>query len=313
MKQITINNKCNQCGVCTEICPSFFTENDDGNIYLVSECVSETSDLLKAVSSCPVGAIQLGEDVDIKETLKKYINQLEAMKSGININTKNIEFSSMYWWLSLPCVFCTDFYRSSSAAERAGYDAFCRQTYSQIDNAILKKITEYRVSVIKPYYSKGNDSVYTKNNNKVEEVLRAVASIVGSGRLSSDFCTVNVYPNSNDTTWRMLEKGQLISDDFIGTVKNHFSRSSSDYKCYIDSDAQNGISINGRRGKIEWSYKAYEACSELEKDVRYALEWSKADIEQRALSHISYFVDEYNKELNNFLSNRIDAIRKLTT
>ncbi len=313
MKQVVINNKCNQCGICAEICPEFFAESDNGNIYLISESISETSELLKAVSSCPVGAIKLGADVNIKETLNKYVNQLESMKSGICVNTNDIAFSSIYSRrVSLPSIWGSGYYRSSSAAERAGYDAFCSKTYSQIDNAILERITDYRVSVIKPYYSKGSDSVYTKNNKKVEDVLKAVASIVGSGKLSSDFCTVNVYPKSSDTTWKMLERGQLISDDFIGTVKSEFSYSASDYKCYIDTDEYEGVSIGGRRAKIEWRYEANEACGELEKDLGNALGWAKREIEERALSHVSYLVDMYNKELNNLLNNKINAIRQLT-
>lgn len=313
MRQITINNKCNQCGVCAVKCPEVFAESDNGNIYPISESVAETSSLHNAVSSCPMGAIQLGAEVNLRDILNKYVNQLEAMKNGIRVTTNDIAFSSIYSRrVSLPSIWGSGYYRSCSAAERAGYDAFYSKTYSQIDNAILERITEYRVSVIKPYYSKGSDSVYTKNNKKVEEVLKAVASIVGSGKLSSDFCSVNVYPKSSDTTWKMLEKGQLISDDFIGTVKSEFSYSASDYKCYIDTDEYEGVSINGRRGKVEWRYEANEACRELEKDLGNALGWAKMEIEERALSHVSYLVDMYNKELDNLLTNKINSIRTLS-
>ncbi len=308
MKKVTIHSNCNQCGICVVKCPEVFIENDDGNVYVASETVDEDAVLQDAVASCPLGAIELSEGESKKVVLDKYIKQLESCKNGIQITTKDIEFGEAYYRTVLvPSAGSSGYeYRSSSAAEKAGYEAFCRRSYSQVDNLILERITDYRVTVIKPYYSKDSNSVYTINNQKVEKILRSVASLIGVEKFTTDFTKVNIYPDSNDLTWRMLERGKLISDDFISNVKSEFDYSSSDYKVYIDWD-----DMEDWRGKDTYSYRAYEASDELGKDLGKALGWARHAIEERALGHIKWLIDLYNKDLKSCIEKKIAIIKKI--
>lgn len=308
MKKISINSQCNQCGICVVKCPEVFSENDEGNIYVLSETVDETDVIRAIVNLCPVKAIELGTEVNLRESISSYLNTLETLKNGINVTIEDISFHDRFCSnVYVPRAGMSGYsYRSSSAAERAGYDAFCSRSYSQIDNLILERITNYRVSIIKPYYSTDNDSVYTKNNKKIEKILKAVVSIIGSEKVSNDFCNVNVYPDTRDTTWRMLEKGELISDDYICSVKSEFDYKAADYKTYID-----WYDMEDWRGKNTYSYSANEASEELGKDLGNAFRWAKREIEERALEPVKWLVDMYNKKLKICLDEKISVIKNL--
>lgn len=306
MKKISISDKCNQCGICVMKCPEIFSENDQGDIVVVADSVPESDSLLSAKDNCPVKAIDISDGEDKTAVLNKYISELEKMKKGLSVSTKDIEFGPAYTrQVLVPNAGSSSYeYRSSRAAERAGLEAFRSRCYSQIDKLILERITDYRVTVIKPYYSKDENSAYTKFNKKVEDILKAVTTILGKDKFSADFCKVNVYPDSSDTTWRMLEKGQLISDEQISVVKREYSYSLSDYESYIDYD-----DMEDYRGKDMYNYTAFEASTELGKDLGNALGWAKSNIEENSLNIIKWLIDMYNKSLMSCVEDKIKKIK----
>ncbi|MDE6834016.1 MAG: ferredoxin [Ruminococcus sp.] len=308
MKKIKINEKCNQCGVCIVKCPAYFTEDSAGNVKVVSSSVNETAELLSAVRSCPEKAIELGAEVNVKTTIQEYISKLESLKSGITVTRNDIAFNEAYTRnVYVPSAGVSGYsYRSSSQAERAGYDAFVSRCYSQVDNLILERITDYRVTEIKPYYTTDSTSVYSKNNQKIADVLKAVSVLVSSGKLSSDFCSFDIYPDTNDIVWKMLNRGEIIGDNFIGIVKREFSYSASEYKTYIDWD-----DMEDYRGKSIYNYNASDASRELGNDLGNALRYAKSDIEDGALSYIKGLVDSYNRNLKTCLEKKIAEIKKL--
>lgn len=196
-------------------------------------------------------------------------------------------------------------YKTCFGAKIAGYKAFVSICYSQIDDGILEKITHYR-NELKPYYTADSNSVYAGKNKKISDLLREIQETVGAGRLSSDFCTVDVFPDTNGTFWKMLNHGELISNDYIGMVKRKFDYSASDYKKYIDCD-----SMDGYRGKIYY-YNAGDASRELGRDLGNALEYASGDIEDFTLVYIKDIVNSYNKNLKNCLDKKIELIKNLS-
>ena len=308
MKNVSINSKCNQCGVCVIKCPQLFAEDESGNIKILSAVAEETDELLSAVKNCPVKAIEVSDGADKKESLDGYIKKLESLKNGLTVTKKDIEFNEVYTRkISAPYVGSSGYnYKSSSQAQNAGFDAFRSTTYSQLDNLILERITDYRVTVVKPYYSKDSDSVYTKNNNEISDILKAVSIIAGSNKLPSDFCTVDVYPDERDIVWKMLQKGEIIGDNFISIVKREFDYSASDYKTWIDYD-----DMEDYRGKDIYNYNAYDAVKEFENDLTGALKYAKDDVEEATLGYIKGLVDNYNKRLRECIDTKLAALKKI--
>jgi len=308
MKQIKINDKCNQCGICVVKCPEFFAEDSNGDVRVLSSSVNETAELKSAIESCPVKAIELGAEIDMKAKIQEYIIQLDKLKQGINLTRSDVAFNEAYTRsVYVPSAGMSGYsYKSSSQAERAGYDAFVSRCYSQIDNLILERITDYRVTEIKPYYTTDSNSVYAKNNQKVSDLLKEIQIMAGTKKLPADFCNVDVYPDTNDIVWKMLNRGEIISDNYIGMVKRKFDYSASEYKTYIDWDDSEDY-----RGKSVYSYNANDASRELGSDLGNALGYAKSDIEEATLGYIKGIVDSYNKNLKVCLEKKISIIKSL--
>lgn len=312
MKQIIINEKCNGCGMCIVKCPNYFEENDDGNAQVIKGVLAGNDVALNTIiSECPVKAISLGDNVDKKQSVQKEIDKLKVLANGLTVKRDDIAFTDGYCTVTtFPYVGSSGYeYSSSSSAERAGLSKFRDRAYSQIDSKILDCITDYRVNIIKPYYSTDERSAYTIFNKKIVDVLTAIANLVGKNKLPSDFCNVDVYPD-RDTVWKMLEKGEIIGENFVSIVRREFSYSASEYQTYIDWD-----DMEDYRGRDKYCYRAQDAVEELRKDVQNAVRWARSDIEDGALGYVNGIVNDYNQKLKTCLNQKIkvaeSAISKL--
>ncbi len=308
MKQIIINEKCNGCGMCVVKCPKYFEENDDGNTQVIKGVLSDETDkaLNEVIAQCPVNAISFGGSVDKSKLMQQELDKLKELSKGLTVKREDIAFTDNYCVVTtFPYIGSSGYnYSSSSAAERAGMSEFRNRAWPCIDDKILDCITTYRVNIIKPYYSTDERSVYTKFNKKVVDVLTALANIVGKSNLPSDFCNVDVYPE-RDMVWKMLEKGEIIGENFIGIVRREFSYSPSNYESSIDWD-----DMEDYRGKDKYCYRAQDAVEELRRDVQNAVRWAKSDIEDSSLGYIRGLVDSYNKNLKACLEKKMQAITK---
>lgn len=194
--------------------------------------------------------------------------------------------------------------------------------YSQIDTLILKVITEYRIKYIKPYYTKDDNSVYRACNKKAEMILTSIAHILDQEGLGADipssFCVVDCFP-TEDIIWKMLNKGELLSDEMVSNIRSEFRSNSysdlSSYECYWDIDDMEvfvGMDFRGRtKYKDKYCYKNLNAAfQELAKDLLSACYYKDDYIVGRASDLAKDLVSEYNKKLENTLAGRVAYIEK---
>lgn len=313
MKQIIINEKCNSCGMCIVKCPNYFEENADGNSQVIKGVLADETDtvLKEVIAQCPVNAISFGENVDRKQSVQKELDKLSELAKGLVVKKDDIAFTDNYCVITnFPYIGSSRYeYRSSSSAESAGLDAFTSRAYSQIDSKILDCITTYRVNIIKPYYSTDERSAYTIFNKKIEDILTAIANLIGRDKLPSDFCKVDVYPE-RDMVWKMLEKGEIIGENFVSIVRREFEYSASYYRTYIDYDdtevTEYGRGMFGRDREVtKYNYNAQDAVEELRRDVQNAVKWAKSNIEDNALGYVNGIVNNYNQRLKICLNQKI--------
>lgn len=319
---LKINKKCIQCGSCLGCGFDFLSSAPDGSICVsVGTIIDFQGKEIKVLNDiCPVGAFELSRTEDKKSILKALLSELKTYK-GISKPTKEqLKFNKDEY--SIPIPQTSGEYRyeysSSDAAERAALREFERVMYSQIDTIILRVITEYRVKVVKPYYSASleDGSVYATSNKKVSEILKGIKNILGN-KLPDDFAEVNIIPDRDTLDlWKMLNRGELISNELVSSVKREFDYPSSQYDCYWtwdDMEVYVGTDWRGNsKFKDKYCYKnIYDACRELAKDLLNACEWAHDDLEDAALRHTDWLVKVYNERLLDCIKKKVQMVEKI--
>ena len=260
-------------------------------------------------------AIELDESINSSGAVQSLMDQLKSYQ-GIPVPTQEqVRFKKDDYDIPIPATSGANRYNytSDSAAERAALQEFERAMYSQIDAIILRIITEYRIKRLKPYYSSVAEegSVYAASNEKVSEILAGIKNLVGKA-LPSDFTTVDIFPNT-DLTWKMLQKGELVSDELVSAVKSEFDYPASQYDCYLDTDDMEVYVGEDWRGNAKYKDKyCYRTLSsafmELAKDLKNACGYASDKLENAAIQHISWLVQEYNRQLKECIMKKLQMI-----
>ena len=314
---LKINGNCIQCGSCLGCGYSFLQSADDGTIVVLAGTVlKENGKEFTALKEiCPVDAFEISSSESKDKVLNNLIEELKKYNGIKKPTESDLKFDKDSYSISIPSASGEHRYdySSSNAAERAALKEFERVMYSRIDTIILKVISEYRVKMVKPYYSSEeiDGSVYAINNKKVSEILSGIKNILGD-KLPDDFATIDVMPNRDDV-WKMLNKGQLVSDELISDVRREFDYPSSQYDCYWDVDDMEVYEGSDWRGRDKYKDKycyrnVYKACMELAKDLLNACGWAHDDLERSATQNAGWLVEVYNKELNKVITEKIKQI-----
>lgn len=318
----TVNNKCEGCGMCYAQFGEYFTELEDGKAKANSAVYNLDENQLKNVKKvCPYEAI----DISVQKPFTKqgFITELEKLKNYVvrYPDRNTLKFDKSEYDISIPVASGERRYEYTSyeAAQRAAGREIDSKMYSQIDIIILKIITEYRTKYLKPYYSKSTEdnSFFAKCNQEVSELLNRLASILKNNNLVIDlpvnFAHIDIFPEK-DIYWKMLSKGEIMSDEMISTVKGEFkSNSFSDlerYICYCDFDEMDRIVGTDRHGytktKEKYCYRnMYKAFQELANDLLNSCGYVHEEIENKAMDIIGALIDEYNKLLIDILDSKI--------
>ena len=113
----------------------------------------------------------------------------------------------------------------------------------------------------------------------------------------------------------MLNKGELVSDEVATWIYDDFNYKPSDYSHLWDTDYMEVMDGKNLRGeykfKDKYCYKNMnKACDELLKDLLTECGYAKDQIEEHALSGISWLVEKYNEKLEKLIENKIEIVQK---
>lgn len=319
---LKIGESCIKCGSCLGCGVDFLNSANDGSITVKKGTIlNKDSDEFKILKDvCPVDAFEINSSISNKKQLiNSLIQELSDFK-GIPMPTqKELAFNKEEYYISLPSASGEYRYEysSDSAAEKAALYEFERAMYSRMDSIILKIITEYRVRHVKPYYTTdiNEGSVYAKNNKIVGEMLQAIVDL-SDGKLNASFADINIFPN-NELDWKLLNKGELVSDECISAVRSEMDYTASDYSFKWDTDYREMPAGTDWRGntkyKDKYCYKNVRyAFEELSKDILNACGYAHDRMESQAVQSSSWLVQEYNKALLKVIAEKINQIKKIS-
>lgn len=322
---LIISNQCIQCGSCLGLGTDWLEESADGTVTAKNGVFADANDpkVKELISICPVGAISVDTSIKMEDgytILRQLINDLENLieipapsREDLKFNVDNYPFNIPY-----PGGEGRYHYSSERAAQNAAEDEFNRIMYSKIDQIILQIISAYRVKKMTPYFSKEWDrgSVYAIHNTKITKLLQQAKDILergGINSLPSDFFSFEIYPD-NELTWKMLNKGELLSDEMIGTVRSEIDGSLSSYSYHYDTDEMDSYDGEGLFGKSKYKTKycyrnVYSACKELAGDIKSACRYKDDAIENRAITFASDLINVYNKEASRILKEKVETLK----
>lgn len=316
---LMVNTDCVGCGSCLGLGYDFLESSPDGGVAVKPGTMleKESEEYKNLEEICPVKAFELNQSQGEIGVLEDLIQQLKNCKGVEKPSTDRIKFNNKEYTVSLP-VASGEYryeYSSDSAAERAALHEFERAMYSQLDNIILNIITEYRVKKLKPYYTESieDGSVYASCNEKVTKILNGIKKILGD-KLPKDFAEINIYPN-RDTTWKMLNKGELVSDELISSVRSEFDYPASQYDCYWDTDDMEVECGSDWRGNTKYKDKyCYQnlrgAFQELANDILTSCGYASEKIERQAKDAVEWLIKIYNDELKKVIDDKVSQAEK---
>ncbi len=318
---LKINTNCIKCGSCLECGYSFLSAANDGSIIVEKGTFLKENgkEMGRLRDICPVDAFELDSSERKEEVLDKLIKELKNQKGIEKPTEEDLKFDKDSYSIPISTSRHNELkyiYSSYRKAEKAALEDFERTMYSQIDTIILKVITEYRVKIVKPYYTADEDegSVYAKNNKKVSEILKGIKNILGD-KLPDDFSVIDVMPD-REFIWKMLNKGEVVAGELVSSVKSEFEYPATQYDCYWDTDSMETYTGKDWRGNLKFEemycYKdmrsAYE---ELAKDLLCASGWASEHIEGQAVRIAGDLVDAYNREFEKKIGEKIDLVDKV--
>lgn len=339
MKQIKVSEKCNGCGVCI-VNSSYLKENADGNAIPIEGKTIEDNDLdgiKKLVNNCPERALSIVETnnttkigkeglKDLVMLLKRKANEFAVKKVSIN----DIRFNGDDYNIAVPYSskqYSRD-YSSESQVKSAARDEFRRLCYSETAyRPIIKKIfVEYKVNVLKPYYSSEDreGSVYFSYNTEIRKMLSDIYAEMyeicgGKCPLSESWKDFSVYFKESDIEIYGLIKFDERSTEsgIIADLKDSGKYTSLDW--YVDSmdfdydEVYDGEGLFGKtKYKKKWCFSGFDAAAkEYIKDLKSSIGYMASDITDGAVSSVNFALGEFEKKVKESLNNKIKELEKV--
>lgn len=337
MKQIDVSKECNGCGLCVMNC-SFLKENDEGNAEFIKGMSISENDIKnveQVISDCPQKALSI---VDVSSTSKSGAagakEVLDKLKKSVDdfkiakIGNSAVKLDAKRYPLDIP--YSSREYRreysSESSARTAARDEFNRLCYSESAyRPMIKKVfVEYKVNVLKPYYTceDNETSAYYQYNVQMRDMLsKAYAEIKdllgGSLSVGEDWTSFSVYPAKKDWGIEALAEfdERSTSSGIISSLKDISHTSLNDYVSDMDFDSDEEYAGEGLFGKTKyktvWYFDGFRnAAKSFIDDLTWAIGYMSSDIEEGAVDNINSIMESLEKSIKEEMNKKISLIEK---
>lgn len=341
MREIIVSEKCMGCGQCI-MGTDYLQETADGTAEFVKgkdipdDAVAQ---IQKIIEECPVNALSFKESSATSQkgvtAIKEIITKLEKDLEQVNIpriTESNIPFNPKDYYIPTPFSRHENDarYKSESQARSEARSEFEKLLYSESAfRPMIKKVfVEYKVNVLKPYYTYENSpkSYYYKFNEQYAQKLRVYYSDImratdhkaalseewkefeiypakGTGRIEDEVDPVRFFDNRSTSSGIMT---QMRSDQY--TSLNYYV-DSMDYD-YIEEYAGEGLF--GSKTKEKWYYSGFSsAASEFIKDLMDAMRYADPGIEGSGERVVNDTIGIYEYKVKDALRKRISDLKKL--
>lgn len=337
MKQIIVNDQCSGCGLCIVNCSSYLQENAEGNAEPVAGKAIHEKDLesvIKVVAECPESALQIVETgmasrkggagvVEVISKLKDKCNRFYVKK----ISNSDVSLNSKDYYIPIPSTgkeYSRD-YSSESSARSAAREEFRHLCYSETAyRPLIKKVfVEYKVNVLKPYYTCADteESAYYVYNQEIRKLLSNVyAEICGllgeNGRIPESWKNFSVYLSERDWAIEPLKNFDIrsTSSGIIADLKDRGEYTSlSWYVDRFDYDYDETYVGEGLFGKPKykdmWYFSGFrEVAEEFIDDLKGSINSMSGDIEEGAASSVNFALESFEEKVREELSAKISEL-----
>lgn len=339
MKKLAVNKNCSGCGLCI-VNSNYFKENDEGNAEAIAGKIIDDKNIAeveKIIKECPEKAIEV---VDTGIATKKGMAGIKEIvryfeKECNNFSVKKVKNSDLKLDASnydIPVQGTTKEYRrdysSESSARSAARDEFRRCCYSESAyRPMIKKVfVEYKVNVLKPYYtcSDVEESAYYVYNQKIRKLLSDVYAelyIVSDkkNKLPESWKDFSVYLTKKDFCIERFEyfDSRSTSSGIIAEFKSRGEYTNIDW--YVDrmdfdyDEVYAGEGLFGRtKYKDRWYFSGfYDAEKEFVDDLKHSINMVSDDIEDGAVMMVNSALEEFEKRVKVELDKKLKKLKSL--
>ncbi|MBB2481046.1 ferredoxin [Bacillus sp. APMAM] len=338
MKQILVNENCSGCGLCI-VNSSYLQENAEGYAEPVPGRSVQEKDLenvKKVVAECPESALQIVETgvttrkgeagiSDVISYLKDKCNSFSVNK----ISNSDLRLNSRDYYIPIPSTskeYNRD-YSSESSAKSAAREEFKRLCYSETAyRPMIKKVfVEYKVNVLKPYYTcvDTEESAYYVYNQELRKLLsNAYAEICdlsgGKCRVPETWKDFSVYFSEKDWAIHPLKEfdTRSTSSEIMVDFKDRGEYTSlSWYVDRLDYDYDETYVGEGLFGKPKykdmWYFSGfYEEAKEFIDDLKGSIDSMSGDIEDGAVINVNHALEAFEKKAKEELNAKISELER---
>lgn len=337
MKRINVNRNCSGCGLCIVNC-NYLQENAEGNAEpVVGKAIQDKDmkNIKKVIAECPENALQI---IETRSTNKKGAAGVAEIISTLNnkcngftvkkISNNDVRLNIKDYYIPTP-VSIKEYrgnYTSESSAKSAAKDEFSRLCYSETAyRPMIKKVfVEYKVNVLKPYYTCTNtqNSIYYAYNQQIRKLLSDTYAEIGevlgrNNRVPESWKDFSVYLKDRDISIEVLKEfdERSTSSGIISALKDLGGTSLSDYVEYMDFDYDETYAGEGLFGKTKYKNMWYfnnfqEAAQSFINDLSWAIGHMSSDIEDRVVQNINYALSKFEKIVKDELKAKIEQLKK---
>lgn len=338
MKQISVNRNCSGCGLCVVNC-HYLQENAEGNAEPVAGKAIQDKDMenvKKVIAECPENALQIVETeitnkrgiagvAEIIATLKNKCNSFAVKK----VSNSDVRLNSKDYYIPIPSSskeYRKD-YTSESSARSAAKDEFNRLCYSETAyRPMIKKVfVEYKVNVLKPYYTctDTEDSTYYAYNQQIRKLLSDAYAEIGevlggNNKVPESWKEFSVYLSERDFVIEALKvfDERSTGSGIISAMKDISYTGLNDYVDRMDFDYDETYAGEGLFGKTKYKNMWYfnnfhEAAKSFINDLSWAIGHMSSDIEDRVVQNINYALSKFENIVKDELKAKIEELKKL--